>query len=241
MEQCTDKRMRTLMHSCMHKKTATQASKESNLCFGIYFEDSIEKTTMLHLFYFQLSVSYKECSVIKKNPKNMQTSESLLRTRDLLLFQISMKATSDIFKADFVWISWSIFIAETIGHKQSGIYIFFGLFFSECLPSHQWENLSWTQLYFPSSSEMGEGREGKKGNFVRKKNGYGYQKDSAHLLRVLSKFLKAQREGGFSRSSVTPPSLKLNPIEWEKWSDAETVRNKALTAPKQTAWQQTHP
>lgn len=92
---------------------------------------------------------------------------------------------------------------------------FFGLFFSECLPSHQWENLSWTQLYFPSSSEMGEGREGKKGNFVRKKNGYGYQKDSAHLLRVLSKFLKAQREGGFSRSSVTPPSLKLNPIEWE--------------------------
>lgn len=46
-----------------------------------------------------------------------------------MLLQISMKATSDIFKVDFVWISWWIFIAETIEHKQSGIYIFLGYFF----------------------------------------------------------------------------------------------------------------
>lgn len=190
---------------------------------------SIEKEKQQCFIYsiFNSSSFIRSAMELKKN---IQTSE-ILRRWDLMLFQLSMKATSDTFKADFVWISWWIFIAETIVRN---IY-FFGLFFSECLPSCQWENLSWTQLYFPSSSEMGEGRVGgKKGNFVEKKNGCGYQKDSAHLLRVLSKFLKAQRKGGFSHSSVTPPSLKLNPIEWEKWSDAETVRNKALTGLKQT-------
>lgn len=30
-----------------------------------------------------------------------------------------------------------------------------------------------------------------------------------------------------------PPSLKMNPIEWERWSDAETARKKAVTGLKQ--------
>lgn len=42
------------------------------------------------------------------------------------------------------------------------------------------------------------GEEGKKGNFGEKKNGCGYQKDSAHLLRFLSEYLKALREGALS-------------------------------------------
>lgn len=29
------------------------------------------------------------------------------------------------------------------------------------------------------------------------------------------------------------PSLKMNPIEWERWSDAKTAENKALTGLKQ--------
>lgn len=157
----------------------------------------------------------------------MWTSESLLRTWDLL-FQISMKATSDIFKVAFVWISWWIFIAETIEHKQSGIYIFLGYFFSECLPSFQWENLSWTQLYFPSSSEMGgkqERGEKKKGTLSKKKNGCGYQKDSAHLLRVLSKIVKAHREGGGVLSLLChSPIIKTEPYwvrETERCRDCD--------------------
>lgn len=118
--------------------------------------------------------------------------------------------------------------------------IYFLRYFSltTCLPSRQWEKLSWTQLYFPSSSEKGGGGRGGeegegKGNFGEKKNGCGYQKDSAHLLRFLSEYLKALREGGSSLLALSlPPSLKMNPIEWERWSDAETARNKALTGLK---------
>lgn len=62
------------------------------------------------------------------------------------------------------------------------------------------------------------------GNFGEKKNGCGYQKASAHLLRVLSEFLKALREGGSSRSSVTPPIIKIEPYwvrEMERYRDCE--------------------
>lgn len=58
---------------------------------------------------------------------------------------------------------------------------------------------------------MGEGRVGVGGALEKRKNGCGYQKASAHLLRVLSEFLKALREGGSSRSSVTPPIIKIEP------------------------------
>lgn len=64
----------------------------------------------------------------------------------------------------------------------------------------------------------------RKGNFGEKKNGCGYQKASAHLLRVLSEFLKALREGGSSRSSVTPPIIKIEPYwvrEMERYRDCE--------------------
>lgn len=73
-----------------------------------------------------------------------------------------------------------------------------------------------------------------KGNFGEKKNGFGYQKDSAHLLRFLSEYLKALRGGAPLLALSLLPSLKMNPIEWERWSDAETARNKALTGLKQT-------
>lgn len=56
---------------------------------------------MLHLFYFQLGAFYKAWNEILKK-KHTQTSESLLRTQDLMLFQISMKATGNIFKAGSV-------------------------------------------------------------------------------------------------------------------------------------------
>lgn len=80
-------------------------------------------------------------------------------------------------------------------------------------------------------------KRGKKGNFGEKKNGCGYQKDSAHLLRFLSEYLKALRGGGGGGALLALsllPSLKMNPIEWERWSYAETARNKALTVLKQT-------
>lgn len=86
---------------------------------------------------------------------------------------------------------------------------------------------------------MGGGREGgeergKRELWRKEKNGCGYQKDSAHLLRFLSQYLKALREGGSALLALSlPPSLKMNPIEWERWSDAEAARNKALTGPKQ--------
>lgn len=56
-------------HTHTHTTTVTQASEESNLCFGgftlkIYRKG---KTTMLHLFYFQLPVSYKAWNEIKKH------------------------------------------------------------------------------------------------------------------------------------------------------------------------------
>lgn len=66
---------------------------------------------------------------------------------------------------------------------------------------------------------------GGKGNFGEKeKNGCGYQKASAQLLRVLSEFLKALREGGSFRSSVTPPIIKIEPYwvrEMEQCRDCE--------------------
>lgn len=74
----------------------------------------------------------------------------------------------------------------------------------------------------------------RKGNFGEKKNGCGYQKASAHLLRVLSEFLKALREGGSSRSSVTPPIIKIEPYWVREMSDTETAWNKALTGLQQT-------
>lgn len=75
---------------------------------------------------------------------------------------------------------------------------------------------------------------GKKGTLEKRKNGCGYQKDSAHLLRFLSQYLKALREGeGALLALSLPPSLKMNPIEWERWSDAEAARNKAVTGLKQ--------
>lgn len=78
-------------------------------------------------------------------------------------------------------------------------------------------------------------KRGEKGNFGEKKNGCGYQKDSAHLLRFLSEYLKALRKGGGPLLALSlPPSLKMNPIEWERWSYTETARNKALTGLKQT-------
>lgn len=109
-----------------------------------------------------------------------------------------------------------------------------------CLPRRQWEKWSWTLFYFPGSSEKRGQREGekrgRKGNVGEKKNGCGYQKDLAHLLRFLLERLKAVREGGGSSlGSVTPhplQSLKMNPIEWEGWSDTGTARNKALTGLK---------
>lgn len=81
--------------------------------------------------------------------------------------------------------------------------------------------------------ERGRKRRAEKRELWRKENGCGYQKDSAHLLRFLSEYLKALREGGPLLALSLPPSLKMNPIEWERWSDAETARNKALTGLKQ--------
>lgn len=43
-------------------------------------------------------------------------------------FEISMKATGDIFKACSVWIFWRIFIAETIEREHTGIYTFWDIF-----------------------------------------------------------------------------------------------------------------
>lgn len=83
------------------------------------------KTTMLQLFYFQLPVSYKAWNEEKKQA---DFRNCLLRTRDLMQFQISMKATGDIFKACSIWISWRIFIAETKGCKHTGIYTFWDIF-----------------------------------------------------------------------------------------------------------------
>lgn len=173
---------------------------------------------MLHLFYFQLSACYKGWNEIKKN---MQTSESLLRTWDLMLFQISMKATGDIFKADSVWNSMDIYSGNNRTQTHRNIYFLRYFSLTTCLPSRQWEKLSWTQLYFPSSSEMVEKKRGWKRERWRKENGCGYQKDSAHLLRFLSEFLKALREWGgrglLLLALSLPPSLKMNPIEWERW------------------------
>lgn len=59
-------------------------------------------------------------------------------------------------------------------------------------------------------TEGGEERE-KRELWRKEKNGCGYQKDSAHLLRFLSQYLKALREGGRSLSSVTPPIIKNEP------------------------------
>lgn len=94
-------------------------------------------------------------------------------------------------------------------------------------------------IFSPAALRTGGGgkERGKKGTLEKKKNGCGYQKDSAHLLRFLSEYLKALRKGGGGGPLLAlslPPSLKMNPIEWERWSDAETARNKALTGPKQT-------
>lgn len=54
---------------------------------------------MLHLFYFQLAALYKAWNEIKNKKKNKHADfrNSLLKKRDLMRFQISMKATGDIF------------------------------------------------------------------------------------------------------------------------------------------------
>lgn len=56
---------------------------------------------MLHLFYFQLAALYKAWNEIKKQKKkknkHADLRNSLLKKRDLMRFQISMKATGDIF------------------------------------------------------------------------------------------------------------------------------------------------
>lgn len=68
-------------------------------------------------------------------------------------------------------------------------------------------------IFSPAALRTGGGKErGKKGTLEKKKNGCGYQKDSAHLLRFLSEYLKALRKGGgASLSSVTPPIIKNEP------------------------------
>lgn len=155
----------------------------------------------------------------------MWTSESLLRTWDLL-FQISMKATSDIFKVAFVWISWWIFIAKTIEHKQSGIYIFLGYFFFWMFTKFSVRKLKLNTAMF--SQQFWDGgkqeRGGEKGTLSKKKNGCGYQKDSAHLLRVLSKIVKAHREGGVLSLLCHSPIIKTEPYwvrETERCRDCD--------------------
>lgn len=120
------------------------------------------------------------------------------------------------------------------------IYFFWRYFLPDCLftkSSVRKVKLN-AAIFSPAALRTGGGKErGKKGTLEKKKNGCGYQKDSAHLLRFLSEYLKALRKGGGGGPLLAlslPPSLKMNPIEWERWSDAETARNKALTGPKQT-------
>lgn len=167
----------------------------------------------------------------------MQTSESLLRTWDLMLFQISMKATSDIFKADSVWNSMDIYSGNNRTQTHRNIYFLRYFSLTTCLPSRQWEKLSWTQLYFPSSSEMGEKKRGWKKGTSEKRKWLWLSKGLSTSLKVSFRVFEGT-EGVGGRGLLLlalslPPSLKMNPIEWERWGDRETARNKALTSLKQ--------
>lgn len=85
-------------------------------------------------------------------------------------------------------------------------------------------------------TEGGKG-EGKKGNFGEKEKWLWLSKGLGTSLKVSFRVFEGAEEGrggGPLLALSLPPSLKMNPIEWERWSDAETARNKALTGPKQT-------
>lgn len=105
--------------------TVTQASEESNLCFGVLLWRSIEKEKQQCFIYSIFNSQSFIRRGIKK--KHADFRNSLLRTWDLMRFEISMKSTSNLFKACSASISWQIFIAETIGRKHTGIYTFWDI------------------------------------------------------------------------------------------------------------------
>lgn len=105
--------------------TVTQASEESNLCFGVLLWRSIEKEKQQCFIYSIFNSQSFIRRGIKKNHADFRNS--LLRTWDLMRFEISMKSTSNLFKACSASISWQIFIAETIGRKHTGIYTFWDI------------------------------------------------------------------------------------------------------------------
>lgn len=80
------------------------------------------------------------------------------------------------------------------------------------------------------------GEEGEKRELWRKEKWLWLSKGLGTSLKVSFRVFEGTEggRGGGSLSCVTPPSLKMNPIEWERWSDTETTRNKALTGLKQT-------
>lgn len=96
------------------------------------------------------------------------------------------------------------------------------------------------KLNAASSSKMGGGREGDeeegKRELWRKEKWLWLSKGLSTSLKVSFRVFEGTKGGrGAPLLAVSLlPSLKMNPIEWERWSDAETARNKALTGLKQT-------
>lgn len=80
------------------------------------------------------------------------------------------------------------------------------------------------------------GEEGGKRELWRKEKWLWLSKGLGTSLKVSFRVFEGTEEGGGGPllALSLPPSLKMNPIEWERWSYTETARNKALTGLKQT-------
>lgn len=86
------------------------------------------------------------------------------------------------------------------------------------------------QLWEGGTKRGGAG--GEKRELWRKEKWLWLSKGLSTSLKVSFRVFEGAEGGGSLLALSLPPSLKMNPIEWERWSDAETARNKALTGLK---------